>query len=129
MLSSTNYIKYFLLFLVISLFLNTNCNNPPTEQEKKAWEEYSKVAYINVKNKSGLTIKSINFFPYDSTSRTVNLINENDTIINLLCHGESSYRLFVILSNGDTLKTHGNYYEGGYKLEEVIKSDTIITKY
>lgn len=117
------------LFTICFSMLFTNCSQTPTQNDKKIWEEYSKFAYINIKNESGFTINSVMFFPYDITTKTINLKNKSDTTINLNCRGEGSYVLIAILSNGDTLKTRGNYFEGGYKLTENILKDTIITKY
>lgn len=123
------FLIYKLIFVFFIFMGFANCSNKPSTQEVKAWEEYSKFAYITVKNESGFPLNSIMFFPYDKIARKINLKNGNDTLINLSCSGESYYLITAILSNGDSLKTHGNYFEGGYQLTEIIKSDSIITKY
>lgn len=84
---------------------------------------------IHVINNSGQSIEKIVLATRPCQLRNINQIIENndETHIAYKTGGESSYWLFVILKNGDTLKSQEHYAEGGYKFTETIEKQHIIT--
>ena len=122
-----NYINYLLLRLVLVLYYG--CNSADIDKYSTDSSENFKFVYVEIKNKSGLSINQFNIFPQMLNQKPCSLRKNSDTVIKFEANGESSYILKIIFSNGDSLKTKGNYVEDGYTLIETVYKDSIITKY
>ena len=115
-------IRYSFLFFVLFLFAceRGECTSIGAEGVR-----------IQIVNKSGQRAQKMILTVPPLQTRIIDRIIENNAGICIAykAAGESTYRLLVILENGDTIKSQGSYAEGGYTITETIRKDSIVTSY
>ena len=86
---------------------------------------------IHVVNKSGQRVQKLILTVSPLLNRNIDQVIENNarTCIAYKTAGESSYRLLVILENGDTIASQGSYVEKGYTITETIRKDRVVTSH
>jgi hypothetical protein len=111
-----------LTFLSVTLF---SC-----ESEKRACKATdTDHIFIGVENQSGQSILSVFIEERNmgiKSTRYPGLADGEQTCIAYKGSGETEYRFKVVLANGDTIGSSGEYAEGGYLIYEKVLKDRIV---
>lgn len=114
--------RFLLLFLLTSVF---SC-------ERDACNGIGRDGVcIRVVNNSGQRVEHLLLTSIPHHRRQINQViaNGSETSISYHGAGESSFRLEVVLENGDTIRSQESYAEGGYALTQTIGKNRIKTEY
>jgi len=89
----------------------------------------SKNVCITVSNQSGRNAKTVSIIDGRSRTEMGAMANNSTSSILINSSGENSYVLLAVLENGDSIRSLESYIEGGYRMKELIKADSIVTRY
>ena len=120
--------QYATLLLVWMIFFSCNTKDNPSGNDK-CYGLTNKTVCVTIINQSGHSTKKIILRHEKGMEEIAPLADNAKTTIVFNSPGENAYVLTVIFDNDDTLKSGGNYTEGGYRLTEVISKDSIQTHY
>jgi len=114
--------KTFITIAIICQFL-FSCKEKNTSCEYLA----EGAVCITLKNRSGKHIKYLALIHERGTNEMANIADHANANISFHSPGENSYTVTATFEDGQTLKSNGEYIEGGYRITEIIHSDKIET--
>lgn len=114
------------ILTAVILSLLFSCKN---KDENACDNMTSENVCVIIINQSGHNTKILTLKDEQGIKDIGPLTNNSKTSLMYKSAGENSYIITAILDNGDTIKSKGNYTEGGYSMTEIITKDSIKTKY
>ena len=85
---------------------------------------------VTIINKSGHDTKTLTLQQSNGNKSDLGILkNNSQTSTVYKSAGEDTYVLVAVLVNGDTIKSHEHYTEGGWKMTEILTSDSIRHKH
>lgn len=85
---------------------------------------------VTIINKSGRDTKTLTLQQSSGHKSDLGILkNNSQTSTVYKSAGEDAYVLVAVLDNGDTIKSHEHYTEGGWKMTEILTTDSIRHKY
>ena len=109
----------FLLLIFLTFFSCNNQNTNACDYLKKG------DVCIVIKNRSGNNIKTLAVIHERGKSEMSNISDRENASVSFNSPGESSYKIRVVFENGKMIESKDAYIEGGYKMTQEIKANSI----